>query len=88
MIVEQDETAEKLKERNAELQKQAKVLRDNLQESSGAGSQDKIALLLEKQNKLVKQLRESDVRQLATQRMNLEMWQVRAKQDIVLAILP
>lgn len=39
MIVEQDDTADKLKERNAELQKQIKVLRDHIQEnSSGDGS--------------------------------------------------
>jgi hypothetical protein len=66
MIVEQDDTADKLKERSGELQKQIKVLRDHLEESSGDASKDKITLLLEKQNKLIKQLRESDVRQLAT----------------------
>jgi len=48
MIVEQDDAADKLKERSGELQKQIKVLRDHLEESSGDASKDKITLLLEK----------------------------------------
>jgi len=48
MIVEQDDAADKLKERSGELQKQIKVLRDHLEESSGDVSKDKITLLLEK----------------------------------------
>lgn len=65
MIVEQDDNADKLKDRCAELQKQIKVMRDHLEESSSDSSKDKITLLLEKQNKLIRQLRESDLKQLS-----------------------
>ena len=66
IVIEQDALAEKYKDKQADLTKQLALLNEQLQEfTSQDGTQDRVALLLDKQTQLVRQLRAAEAKHLS-----------------------
>ena len=64
IVVEQEELADKYRERLSELQKQIRVLTEKLKEYTQDGSKDQVSMLVEKQQVLIRQLREAESKEL------------------------
>ena len=88
IVVEQEELADKYKDRITEMHNQIKTLSEQLQEYTQDGSKDQIGLMIEKQQQLIRLLRESESKQLVVQKNFIELWQGRTYTDLVVQILP
>jgi len=59
-----------------------------LKEYTQDGSKDQVSMLVEKQQVLIRQLREAESKELVVQRNFIELWQGRTYTDLVVQILP